>query len=184
MNTHDDPMAPDIDSLLELVLQHTEDAGQHRDLTPPGPEPAASKPAHPGHSDSPQTAPPQPPPRERAPWAHLSDALRRHHPTHKASKGPPKYLASLERNLLDVMGQGHQGYTTTPPSPGAPTQEWEGEYAIEVTNMMAYVESVEDWEQDTIHSLFAYHSWRWGHQVTLHRPQSEPHQWFLEQTVK
>ena len=33
-------------------------------------------------------------------------------------------------------------------------------------------------------SLLAYHSWRWGHQVNFHRPQSEPHQWSPEQTAK
>ena len=50
--------------------------------------------------------------------------------------------------------------------------------------MTAYVEGVEDPEQDTILSLLAYHSWRWGHQVTLHRPQSGPHQRSPEQTAK
>ena len=50
--------------------------------------------------------------------------------------------------------------------------------------MTAYVESVEDPEQDTVLSLLAYHSWRWGHQVTLHRPQDGPHQWSPEQTAK
>ena len=50
--------------------------------------------------------------------------------------------------------------------------------------MTAYVESVEDPEQDTVLSLLAYHSWRWGHQVTLHRPQDRPHQWSPEQTAK
>ena len=50
--------------------------------------------------------------------------------------------------------------------------------------MTAYVESVEDLEQDTVLSLLAYHSWRWGHQVTLHRPQDGPHQWSPEQTAK
>ena len=34
VNTHDDPMALDIDSLLELELQHTEDTEQQVDLTP------------------------------------------------------------------------------------------------------------------------------------------------------
>ena len=65
-----------------------------------------------------------------------------------------------------------------------PTQEWEDEYAVNVTDMTAYVESVEDLEQDTILSLLAYHSWRWGHQVTLRRPQDGPHQWSPEQTAK
>ena len=50
--------------------------------------------------------------------------------------------------------------------------------------MTAFVESVEDPEQDTVLSLLAYHSWRWGHQVTLHRPQDGPHQWSPEQTAK
>ena len=63
MNTHDDPMALDIDSLLELELQHTEDTEHHMDLTPPELEPAASDRADP----SPHNAPPRPPPRERAP---------------------------------------------------------------------------------------------------------------------
>ena len=58
MNTHDDPMALDIDSLLELELQHTEDTEHHMDLTPPELEPTASGPADP----SPHNAPPRPPP--------------------------------------------------------------------------------------------------------------------------
>ena len=123
MNTHDDPMALDINSLLELELQHTEDAEQHMDLTPPEPEPAKSEPADPGRADSPQNASPQPPPRERAPWTHPSNALQRHHPTHKASQGPAEYQAFLERNLPDITGQGLHGYTTTPPSPGTPAKE-------------------------------------------------------------
>ena len=175
--------ALDIDSLLELELQHTEDTEQHMDLTPPDPEPATSDPVDPGHP-SPQNAPPRPPPRERAPWTHLSNALRCHHPTHEASKGPAEYRAPLERDLPDVTGPGLHGYPTTPPSPGAATQELEEEYAINITDMTAYVESVEDPEQDTILSLLAYHSWRWGHQVTLHRPHSGPHQWFPEQMAK
>ena len=50
--------------------------------------------------------------------------------------------------------------------------------------MVAYVKSVKDAEQDTIVSLLAYHSWRWGHKVTVRRPQSKPHQWSPEQTAK
>ena len=153
-------------------------------LTPPEPEPAASDPAYPSHADSQQNGPLQPPPRKRAPSTHLSSALRCHHPTHEASKGPADWRESLAHELLDVTGQGLHGYTTTPPSPGAPTQEWEEEYAIDDTDMTAYVESVEDPEQYTILSLLAYHSWRWGHQVTLQRPQSEPHLWSPEQTAK
>ena len=179
MSTHDDPMALDIDSLLELELQHTEDTQQHMDLTPPELEPAASDPADP----SPHNAPPQPPPREQAPWTHLSNALRRHQATHEASKGPAEYWTSLENDLPDVTWPGLHGYTTTPPSPGAQTQEWEEEYAVDVTDMMAYLQSVEDPEQDTILNLLAYHSWRWGHQVTLHRSQDGPHQWSPEQTA-
>ena len=125
-----------------------------------------------------------PPPRERAPWTHLSNALRRHHPTDEASNGPAEYRASLEHDLPDVTGPGLHGYTTAPPPPGAPTQEWEDEYAVDVTDMTAYMESVEDPEQDTILSTLAYHSWRWGHQVTPHRPQDGPHQWSPEQTAK
>ena len=63
VNTQDDPMALDIDSLLELELQHTEDTEHHMDLTPPELEPTASSPADPNR----QNAPPRPPPRERAP---------------------------------------------------------------------------------------------------------------------
>ena len=173
-------MALDIDSLLELELQHTEDTEHHMDLTPPELEPTASSPAGP----NPQNAPPRPPPRERAPWTHLSNALRRHHPTHEASNGPAEYRASLERDLPDVTGPGLHGYTTAPPPPGTPTQEWEDEYAVDITDMTAYMESVEDPEQDTVLSLLAYHSWRWGHQVTLHRPQDGPHQWSPEHTAK
>ena len=116
-------MTLDIDSLLELELQHTEDTEQHIDLTPPEPEPAASDPADPGHADSPENAPPRPPPRERAPWTHLSNALRRHQPTHKASKGPAEYRASLEHDLPYVAGPGLHGYTSSPPSPGTQAQE-------------------------------------------------------------
>ena len=138
LNTHDDPMALDIDSLPELELQNTEDTEQHMDLTPPTPEqPAASNPADPNHGDSPQNAPQQPQPRKQAPWTHLSNALRRHHPTHEGNKGPANYRASLEHDLPDVTGQGLHGYITTPPSPGAPTQECEEEYAISVTDMTA-----------------------------------------------
>ena len=103
-------MALDIDRLLELELQHTEDTEQHMDLTPPELEPAASNPADPG----PHNAPPQPPPCERAPWTHLSNALRRHQPTHEASKGPAEYRPSLEHDLLHVQGWGSTG---TPPPP-------------------------------------------------------------------
>ena len=179
VNTQDDPMALDIDSLLELGLQHTGTRGIIW--------------TSPRRSSSPQQAaprtptrkmPPRPPPRERAPWTHLSNALRRHHPTHEASNGPAEYGASSERDLPDVTGPGLHGYTTAPPPPGTPTQEWEDEYAVDVTDMTAYMESVEDPEQDTVLSLLAYHSWRWGHQVTLHRPQDGPHQWSPEQTAK
>ena len=150
------------------------------DLTPPELEPAASDPADP----SPHNAPPRPPARERAPWTHSSNALRRHHPTHEASKGPAEYRASLEHDLPDVTGPGLHGYTTAPPPSGTPTQEWEDEYAVDVTDMTAYVESVEDPEQDAVLSLLAYHSWRWGQQLTLHRPQDGPHQWSPEQTAR
>ena len=169
--------------MLEVELQHTEDTEPHMDLAPPEPQPATSDPADPG-PPGPQNAPPRPPHHERAPWTHLSKALRRHEPTHEASKGPAEYRASVERDLPDVTGPGLHRYTTTPPSPGPPTQEWEGEYTINVTDMTAHVGSVEDLEQDTILSLLAYHSWRWGHQFTLHRPQSGPHQWSPEQTAK
>ena len=152
-------MALDIDSLLELELQHTEDTEQHMDLTPPETEAATSDPADPGQP-GPQNAPPQPPTRDQAPWTHLFNALRPHHPTHEASKGPAEYRASLEHDLPDVTGPELHGYTTTPPTPGAPTREWEEEYAIDVTDITAYVESVEDPEQNTILSLLAYHSWR------------------------
>ena len=50
--------------------------------------------------------------------------------------------------------------------------------------MTAYLESVENPEQDSILSLLAYHSMRWGHQVTHHLPQSGRHQWSPEQTGK
>ena len=62
--------------------------------------------------------PPRPPPlRERAPWTHLSNALRRHHPTHEASNGPAEYRASLEHDLPDVTGPGLHRYTTVYPNP-------------------------------------------------------------------
>ena len=94
---------------------------------PPELEPAARDPGDPG----PHNAPPQPPPRERAPWKHFSNTLRRHHPTHEARKGPAEYHASLEHDLPDVTGPGLHGYTTAPPSPGTPKQEWEQEYAVD-----------------------------------------------------
>ena len=80
------------------------------------------------------------------------------------------------RDLPDITGQGLHGYTTNPP-PGGPTQEWGEEYAVDV-------ESMGDPEQDNILSLLAYHSSRWGHNVTVHRAQSEPHQWSPEQKTK
>ena len=149
-------MALDIDSLLELELQHTEDTEHHMDLTLPAASPPQAAPRTTARI-MPSRAPP---PRERAPWTHLSNALRRHQATHQASKGPAEYRASLEHDLPDVTGPGLDGYTTAPPSPGTPTQEWEDEYAVNVTNMTAYVEIVEDPEQDTVLSLLAYHSWR------------------------
>ena len=176
-------MALEMDSLLELKPQHTQDTEQHMDLTPQEPEPATSDPADPGHPGL-QNAPPRPPPRKRVPCTHLSNALRRHHPTHEASKGPAEYQASLEHDLPDVTGPGLHGYITTPPFPGAPTQELEEEYAIDVTEMTAYVESVEDPEQDTILTLSVYHSWKSSHQISLHRPHSRPHLWSPEQTAK
>ena len=83
----------------------------------------ANAPADPDRADSRQSAPPRPPPRERVPSLHLSNALQRQHPTHKASKGLTEYSTSLERDLPDVTGQGLHGYTATTPSPGTPKQE-------------------------------------------------------------
>ena len=40
--------------------------------------------------------------------------------------------------------------------------------------MESYLDDLDDPGQDTILSLLAYHSWRWGQQVTLHTPHSEP----------
>ena len=114
-------MALDIDSLLELELQHTDDTEQHMDLTPPEPEPATSNPGTPGQP-GPQNAPPQPQACQRAPWTHLSNALRRHHPTHETSKGPVEYRASLEHDMSDVTGSGLHGYTTISPSGGPHTR--------------------------------------------------------------
>ena len=53
-----------------------------------------------------------------------------------------------------------------------------------IMDMTAYMDNVEDPEQDTILSLVAYHSWRWGQQVTPHRPQSKPGHWSPEQNAK
>ena len=166
-------MALDINSLLDLELGHMENAEQHRDLTPRTPA-----------TPTPRKVPRRSAPREQAPCTHLSSALRRHHPTHEASKGPAEYRGTLERHLRYVSGQGLHGYSTNPSSPGAPTKEWEEDYAIDITDMTAYVESVEDPEKEKNISLFAYHSWRWGHQVTLHQPQSEPNLRSPEQTAK
>ena len=107
-------MALDIHDLLELELQHREDTEQHRDQTPPGPEPMANNPAEPDRADSPQSAPSRRPPRERASWMHLSNALLRHQPTHEATKGATKDQASLERDQPDITGQELHAYTTTP----------------------------------------------------------------------
>ena len=159
--SHDDPMALDIDSLL----QHTEDTDRHRDPTPPASEPIANDPADPYCAASLHSAPPRPPPHEQVPWTHLSNAMRRHHPTHKASKRPTEYWATVEHNLPDITGQGLNRYITVP-SLGTPTQEWEEESAVDVTDMTACMESVDALEQDSILSLLAYCSWRWGHQVT------------------
>ena len=112
-HAHDDPMALDIDSLLELELQHTEDTEQHMDLTPPEPEPATSDSADPGQP-GPQNAPLRPPTRERAPWTHLSNALRRLHPTHEASKGPAEPGRLSSATCPTSRGRGSTG-TPTPP---------------------------------------------------------------------
>ena len=117
-------MVHNIDSLLERELQHTEEAERHGDQTRPEPAPLSNDPADPDHAGSQQSARPQPPARERAPWTHLSNALQRNDPPHEAGKGLNEYQASLERNLPDITGQGLHGYTATPP-PGTPTQEWE-----------------------------------------------------------
>ena len=118
--THDDPMALDIHRLLELELQHTDDTEQHRDQTPPGPESVANDPADPNGADSPQSAPPRPPPRERLPSTHSLNTLWRHHPSYEASKAPAEYRASLECNLPNITEQGLHRYTTSPP-PGTST---------------------------------------------------------------
>ena len=114
----------------------------------------ANDPAGPDSADSLQRAPPRPSAGERAPSKNLSSALRHNHPN-EGSKAFPEYRASLERELPDIRHQ---------------TQEWEEEYAVHDTDITAYVESVEDSEKDTIVSFLAHHSWRWDHQVTLHRP--------------
>ena len=106
-------MALDIDRLLELELQHTENREQRKILTPREPEPATSDPVDPGHP-GPQNAPPRPPPCERAPWTHLSNALRRDHPTHEASKGPAEYRAP---SSATCPTSGGWGFTGTPPPP-------------------------------------------------------------------
>ena len=103
VTTHDVPMALDTDSLLELQLKHTEDYEQHRDRTPPGMDPTASDPADPNRANSPQSAPSQPLPRERAPWTHLSNALRppRSRPTHPQSQPGPCRVPDVLRALPD-----------------------------------------------------------------------------------
>ena len=103
-------MALDIDSLLELELQHTEDTEQHMILILPELEPAASDATDPG----PHNAPPQPPPRERAPWKLLSNALRRHNPTQEASKRPPSTGRPSKTACPMLQGRGSTG---TPPPP-------------------------------------------------------------------
>ena len=111
VNMHDDPMALDIDSLLQLELQHTEDTEHHMDLTPPELEPTASSPADP----NPQNAPPRPPPRERAPWTHLSNALRRHHPPTKPATGPPS--TGRHSSTTCPTSRGRDSTGTPPPPP-------------------------------------------------------------------
>ena len=173
-------MALDIESLLELELQHTEDTEQNMDLTPPELEPAASNPAHP----SPHNAPPQPPPCDGHPGHTCPTPCGATTPHTKPARAPPSTGRPSSTACPTSWGRRSTCTPPAPPSPGAPTQEWEEEYAVEVTDMTAYVESVEDPQRDTILSLLAYHSWRWSHQVTLHGTQDGPHQWSPEQTAK
>ena len=106
-------------------------------------------------------------------------------PPTKPATGPPSTGRHSSTTCPTSRGRDYTGTPPPPPPPpGTPTQEWEDEYAVDVTDMTAYMESVEDPEQDTVLSLLAYHSWRWGHQVTLHGPQDGPHQWSPEQTAK
>ena len=180
VNTHDDPMALDVDSLLELELRHTEDMEQHMDLSPLEPEPAASDPADPARIMPPRS----PSPTTGRPGHTCPTICGATTPPTKPARAPPSTGRPSSMTCYTSRGRGLKGIPPPPPSAGAPTQQWEEEYAIDVTDMTAYVESVEDPEQDTILSLLAYHSLRWGHQVTLHRPQSGTHQWSLEQTAK
>ena len=182
-----DAMAGDINSALELDVKHTEDAEQHRDPTLPGLGPMANDPADPDRVDDPHSAPPVPPPPQQAPWSHLSNACSATTPLTNSARAPSSTGRPWGLTCLTSQGQGLQEYTTDP-APGAHTQEWEGEYAVDVSDMTTYVENVEDLGQDTILSLLVYHSWRSGpqltDQITLHRPQREPHQWAPEQTAK
>ena len=102
-------MALDIDSLLELELQHTEDTEQHMDLTPTELEPAASDPADSG----PHNAPPTPPcPASGRPGHTCPTPYGATTPPTKPARAPAEYRASLEHDLPDVTGPGLHGPRT------------------------------------------------------------------------
>ena len=111
VNTHDDPMALDIDSLLELELQHTEDTEHHMDLTPPELEPSASSPADP----SPHNAPPRPPPLARGrPGGTCPTPCGATTPPTKPAKGP---LSTGRPSSTTCPTSRGRDSTGTPPPP-------------------------------------------------------------------
>ena len=127
---------------------------------------------------------PPPPPASGRPGRTCPTPCGATTPPTKPAKGPPSTGRPSSTTCPTSRGRDSTGTPPPPPPPGTPTQEWEDEYAVDISDMTAYVESVEDPEQDTVLSLLAYHSWRWGHQVTLYPPQDGPHQWSPEQTAK
>ena len=111
-NTHDDPMALDIDSLLELEPQHTEDTEHHMDLTLPELEPTASTPADP----NPQNAPPRPPPPARGrPGRTCPTPCGATTPPTKPATGPPS--TGRHPSTTCPTSRGRDSTGTPPPPP-------------------------------------------------------------------
>ena len=112
VNTQDDPMALDIDSLLELELQHTEDTEHHMDLTPPELEPTASSPADP----NPQNAPARPPPPARGrPGRTCPTPCGATTPPTKPATGPPS--TGRHSSATCPTSRGRDSTGTPPPPP-------------------------------------------------------------------
>ena len=115
VNTHDDPMALDIDSLLELELQHTEDTEHHMDLTPPELEPTASSPADPNPQNAPPPPPPPPPPARGRPGRTCPTPCGATTPPTKPATGPPS--TGRHSSTTCPTSRGRDSTGTPPPPP-------------------------------------------------------------------